>query len=244
MSLTVADFTQLVRARLREANNSKLGEMQTGVGGAATVSAADRIKEIGERVAEQICRTCAYVYLKATTDPDVPIAAETNLVDLASLDYEAGKRATIWRPESVWWNGFPLREIERGLLREDTRLGQPGVPTRFYRVGEGVIGLDPRPAEAAHLAVAGASVPPAPSGGTPSWSFLPDETLVALMVPGAAYMLSLPYADDPAILERGAAWLQEYNAERMRRWAMLDDIVKAKCFPTPPIPMQQIGRKR
>lgn len=238
--MTVTEFQQLVRARLREANNSKLGELQTGTGGSPTVSADDRIIELGKRASEMICKSCHFLSTIGTIES---LPSGINRFALADLTFSAW--GEVWRPITVAWNAYDLRETEPGNVRRDTRFGQPGTPTKWWREGESHIGLDPMTDRAAPLAVQGAGIPTLQNGAGSDpdyWDYLPDDALALMQVPLACYLLSLAYMDDESIVARGVAWKAEADIERQRRWEMLDETLRRKIFPSPITAMR--GSKR
>jgi hypothetical protein len=233
VALDVDAFVLLVRARLREANNSKLGETQAGDNSAPTVAANARIIELGQLVAIEICKTCHYLNGTGTSDGFV---AGMNRIALSDLTYPI--YGTVWRPLTVTWNGVALRETEEGNTSQVARFGQHGTPRMWWREGESHIGLFPTPDRSAPLAVRGACKPELQDGSPDSWNYLDDEDLIALQVAGTAHRLSLLDTDNEALALRGRAWKAEYDAERMRRWSMIDDTTRKRAFPTPPTPQR------
>jgi hypothetical protein len=240
MGLSVADFRELVRARLREAGNSKLGQLQSGTNDPPIVTADERIDELGLRIAEEMCKTC-FAYRIRGVVASLP-SAEWSL-DLSTLN--TGGRATIWRPLFVAWNGFPLRESASGNLPLGWETLEPEARIRYWSyIRDGQIAFSPTPSVSLPLVVDGAATPLAPSGGTPTWDWAPDSVLYGPFVAGSAALLTAQNTDNDALAARGALWQAEYDAERFRLWSLVDDGVRKKLFPNPPAVVEAKGMVR
>lgn len=241
MGLSVADFRELVRARLREAGNSKLGQLQSGTNDPPIVTSDQRLLELGIRVAEQMCKTCVPYVVRGVMPS---LAAGTRTVSTIDLTMSIAG-TSIWRPLDVAWNGVPLRETEIRNLPPgwQTMPAEPRI--KYFAIErEGHFALHPFPSVALPLVADGAGTPVSPVDDTDEWDFVPDDLLQGAFVAGAAWMLTLQNTDNDALAARGAAWKQEYDAERFRLWDAVSLGTRKKLFPNPPAVLEAKGMVR
>lgn len=231
MSVSIATLVQLVRRRLHEANNSVVGEMPTGTGGAATVSGENGIIEALNRVASDICRTC--FYYEATGSASTSARA----FPLSGLSSVTPTSAILWMPLQVAQGAglTALAYVNKGVLSASSSLTtSTGTPLYWMDYGEGSIELSPSPSGSLTITVRGAAIPPVMTSGGSAADFMDDATLQKILPAGAAARIAMAEVDNPALAARGPLWQAEYDAERMRLWSGTAALIRHRCFPNPP----------
>lgn len=210
---------------LNETNASVVGELATGVGGAATISSDDTILDYLNEAAKEMTRSCCYLQNTVT------LGAVTSRVHSFS-------GTNMWHPQVVTIDGSPLihcGELELSAFN-NTYLTTTGTPTHWYKNGPYQIGVYPTPTASVTPSIIGAVTATAITAGSGVFDFAPDDILLKALPAYAASKLAMKNYDDPSLVGR-AFWKDWYDIARMTLWAQLDTSYKAPgaLFAIPPV---------
>jgi len=210
---------------LNETNASVVGELATGVGGAATVSSNDTILDYLNEGAEEMTRTCCY---EQGTIQIVTTTARVN----------SFANTALWYPQVVIISSSVLTHCGEQELQafNYNYLNTTGAPQYWYRNGPYQLGLYPKPATAVTVDVTGAISATPILAGSGTFSFAPDDILLKALPAYAAAKIAMKNYDDPSLVGR-AFWKDWYDMSRMTLWAQLDTSYKTPgaLFAIPPI---------
>lgn len=210
---------------LNETNASVVGELASGVGGAATVSSDDTILDYINEAADEMTRTCCYEQ-----------GTHTFSSTTSRVNSFAG--TALWYPQIASIGGLLLIHCGEQELSafNQAYLITNGTPTHWYRNGPYQIGLYPKPTVAVSVDVVGAVTASPITAGSGTFSFAPDDILLKAIPSYVAAKLAMKNYDDPSLVGR-AFWKDWYDITRMTLWAQLDTSYKAPGgpFAIPPV---------
>lgn len=210
---------------LNETNASVVGELASGVGGAATVASNDTILDYLNEAAKEMTRTCCY---EQTT---ITISSTTNRVNSFAS-------TALWYPQVASMSGTQLIHCGEQELSafDQSYLFSTGTPTHWYRNGPYQIGLYPKPTTAVTVDIVGAATATSITTGSGTFSFAPDDVLLKALPAYAASKIAMKNYDDPSLVGR-AFWKDWYDLSRMTLWAQLDTSYKTAGgpFAIPPV---------
>lgn len=145
MALGFSVLRNEVLKLLNETNASVVGELATGVGGAATVSSDNTILDYLNEGAEEMTRTCCY---------------EQGSITISSTTARVNSFATtaLWYPQLVKISTTVLTHCGEQELQafNYNYLNETGTPLYWYKNGPYQIGLYPKPIASVNLDITGA----------------------------------------------------------------------------------------
>jgi hypothetical protein len=253
MAITLTAFENEVRRLLGASRADALLTVETGTGGSATLADAQGFLDYYNVAAEELCRTCYPLPMRATGSMTVG----QEMVSVGGLTVTSTAIASrLWVADAVQvvqgsatlTLAYTDREQLESWLAYSGGLAfaATGNPARWYLRGPEWAGLYPRPSATATLTMAGLALPPVAvsAGQTMTWATNEAEEALKRRV---AAMVGEKNADDADLAPRVPVWMSEYNDIRRRLWGGMDENVRRLHYPEPPALMpvaQDAGRGR
>jgi hypothetical protein len=227
---------------LNEAADSDIGDLDTGDGGAPTITTTAAVVYYLNEAKEKLCRTCFPLYGVASK----AAVSGQSAYDFHSLTvaspYSSGR---LWAARSVSYNGVALLHAGRAALERRYPTWQTdasGVPTVWSEEGPNGIILYLPPSGTLTIAVAGLVIPADMSAGSLSdaqgWI---SEGEARLLVLYAASQIAYKNFEDDTLIGRANLYMNEFNSACLARWQRIDMLLRKAHYPDPPTPVQVAG---
>jgi hypothetical protein len=237
MAKARVDIERGVLTLLNEATNSSVGDLASGTSAVPTITTSDTIAKMIDETAADLCRTCYLLPGAGSTGGYRAGQRTMQLHDLtARMDRSsAADGSVLWSVEEVRYNGAVLARAGKAYLSLGFgSLRTQGSPAYFYEDGEQQLGLFPVPLQDLKpLDAYGYVLPPSITVADLVWC--PDD-LARLIELRTAGMIAVKNFDDPTIFGRGAAYLAEYDKERVVLYGRIPESLRRIYYPNPPAP--------
>lgn len=223
MAYTQTQVEQQVMILLGESNNSVLAALQSGTGGADTVTHQAVLDRLIDEAIADLAMSVWPIPGKGTKTSYTIGQRTIGFQDLTGqMDRSAaGDNSRLWFASDVYYNSVRLDYVDEEILRSekpDYHAPTSGTPTYWYPVGDYGVGLYVTPSSSQTLVAHGYSVPP--SITTLNLGWLPDDR-ARLVTLRAAFWVILKNLEDPQLTLRGQAYLAELNEMLESHWLRL-----------------------
>jgi hypothetical protein len=231
MAVTFQDLKRRSLVLLSEAANTPILDLETGTGSTPTASwlTDDNLGKFINEARAILCRTCLPLYRSGT----VAATIGQRYYKYTGLTVTGGE---IWAARAVLYNSQQLEECSQGFLdawyNEWTETAS-GTPLYWSAHGENEVTLYPSPSATSTITVHGLLIPTALTG-TDAVTFLADDEAWSMSLYGAL-MAAKANVDEPMLESRIGLWEAEWDRVRQGMWERLDEPMKRRFYPTPPV---------